>query len=121
MVKGVSAPIRDSGLYSHTGTAKFGDVAYIPASGPAGKSCDDCVAMRHSRGAKVYGRCLKAAELRRLQLDEIGYIDRATPACKFFAIRPEGMKPWPKREKKNANPSDMGGTDEPTAADQPAT
>lgn len=50
--------------------------------------------MVHSRGAKIYGRCKKAAELRNTDLSEISYVDRGTAACKFFEARPEGVKPW---------------------------
>ncbi len=93
MVKGVS-PKTSGGINNLGGNAKLGDYAYFPGTGPEGKSCDECRWMIHSKGAKTYGRCIQAAIIRRLQLDDVHYVDRWAAACKFFGGRMVGVHPW---------------------------
>lgn len=98
MVKGVTAPDAQHGVYSHSAIAKFGDVAHIPGTGPSGTACDECIFMVHSKGAKQYGRCEKAAIVRGLTLVDLGYIDRWNSSCHHFQPRPEGVTPWARRK-----------------------
>lgn len=119
MVKGTTAPELKHGVYNLSDVNKFGDIAYIPGTGPEGAQCAGCAGcafIAHSRGAE-------AARLRNVTLDDVGYIDRGTSACKYFAPRPEGVKPWKvlddRRDVGDAGSGGGAGAD-PGGADGPA-
>jgi len=111
VVKAVGVEFKPTGVSSMHATAKYGDVAYVPGTGPVGKTCDDCCKIVHSRGAKISGRCQAAAALRFTDLTEVGYIVRSTPACKYFVQREEGDRPWAWFKRDRGRVGDAGSGD----------
>lgn len=119
MVAGFTPPDRpEGGIHNGYGVTKFGDVAYLPGSGPVDKHCSGCHFMVHSRGAKTYGKCEKVAIIRRFEngILDVKYIYRGTRACKFFEPRPEGERPW-KRYDDLRDVGDAGSEGDPDTAE----
>jgi hypothetical protein len=87
---------QEGGLFGYgEGKNKFGDVAHIPQTGPAGELCRGCQFIRHNKNATQWGKCAKAAELRRVPLSEISLIPLTTESCKYFKLRgKDDPKPW---------------------------
>lgn len=88
-------PPKVSGVYnpSSVGT-KFGDVAYIPGTGPEGKTCKQCQHIAHSSNASKWARCYKVVDMTGRELRTLSLIPLWTPACKYFVQREDKDKPW---------------------------
>lgn len=82
-----------SGVTNPNKTAQHGNMAHVSIYD--GKSCRDCLHMIYGANAKWNGRCLKAMNFRHgTEIREFGKLDLDTPACKYFEVRPEGVKSW---------------------------
>lgn len=91
----IIAPNDEHGVYNLSGRAVFGDVAHVPGHSPPETFCRSCVAIRHASNASVWGKCAKAAQLRNLEVEDIGFIQLDTAACKYYVLRTkEHAKPW---------------------------
>lgn len=66
---------------------RFGDLAFFPATGPAGTTCWMCqfldCSMFKTHEPK-HGKCRKAAELRGQKVTSLSKISISTPSCKYF-------------------------------------
>jgi len=59
-----------------------GEFAHIPGGGPKGTTCRECGLMRPINSDK--GRCLRAAQMRRVVLAKLDPVNLGTPSCKYY-------------------------------------